>query len=206
MKRLTTTILAMCLLLGASSAFAYALPFLDFGSSFQWDGTNYTSNGSVVNSVTYMDGTVVNNPGADMVLGMSASLNLSFDGVANDTLYLTDGTDAVGFAVLEVTPFDPVLATPNPYITIVPAGAATPGMAASQWFNEFVAAFVSGNNTAELRLSFLGSLYNAAEGVWDVNGNGKIAGAPEPATLAMLGFALLAVGGMSLARRRNNRF
>ena len=203
MKKLTTTILAFSLLLGANSVFAYTLPFLDFGSSFQWDGTNYTSNNSVVNSVTYTDGTVVNNPGADMVLGMSVSLNLSFDGLFNDSLYLTDGTDHLYLYVVETTPFDPLAANPNPYITILPGGSVTAGFNTSQWFNEFLAAFVAGNNTAELRLSFLGSLYNAAEGVWDINGNGKIAGAPEPATLAMLGFALLAVGGMSLARRRN---
>ena len=209
----------------ASQAKATPLPWLDFGNSFIWDPNNalYTDDGNTgVTEVTYQDGTNTNDsliippliPGGDPVIGVidfntpevletKVDLDLSFDGIQNDTIKISDGTTDFLTADIDIVnpAFDPINATPNPFIAKLDNIFIDPGPNNSRWAEEFQTTINGLGGSPELRLTFFGVALDNGDGTFTINGGGKVLPNPEPGTMILMGIGLIGVAGAGIRRK-----
>ena len=197
-KILMFSILAIFLVTG--SAIATPLPWLDFGNSFIWNGNSiYTDNdeNTYTTTVTYVDGTsdgLRPYPPDDPILGQLVDLYLSFDGDNTNDTFAIGGWLSAKVIIVNPT-FDPVAMDPNPFVAMLD-NIKFVGTELSQWWDEFSASIDPAYPyDAQLLLSFTGSSSNG-DGTYIINGQGKVAPVPEPATMLLLGSGLIGLAAV----------
>jgi hypothetical protein len=100
-KVFVSLVAALAVLAGGmfASVQATALPWLDIGGTYNWDGVNtFTDAGNLtyVSKIKYMDGTVIPKPPINAtqpdIYGEMVTFSISYDGVSNDWIKIGGGT------------------------------------------------------------------------------------------------------------------